>query len=348
MFKIKLLVSLILLALAGTIGAQELGIKAKKPVFGGACKTCPWGAMAEVVKAAMQPYGYDVQVCYNCSGVDSTRIVAGAKMPPSIEEFWRRSPELRSQMPAPPAGPVDFGATASQFLWDAYRGKGAYKGEPAHSNLRLIAEIQSPTYLIVAARAELGITDLRQIKEKRWPVRIITSVGDQALQVLAYYGLTREAVESAGGHIGSGGSAAERKNFDIAIGEGSLVNAPEWNMWYEISQTFRLNYIELQDDLLTKFAKEQEMERVTLPLGLLRGVDRPIPTVAHTGTAVYARTDTPTDFAYAVAQALDEHQDLFQWSMQNFSYNSRAVWKAYGVPLHPGAERYYREMKYMK
>src|SRR5690242_671475 len=145
MGKIRLLVSLALLAIAGNLGAQQLGIKAKKPVFGGACKTCPWGAMADVVKAAMQPYGYDVQVCYNCSGADSTRIVAGAKTPPSVEEFWRRNPEMRSQILAPPAGPVDFGATASHFLSDAYQGKGVYKGEPARSNLRLIAEIQSPT-----------------------------------------------------------------------------------------------------------------------------------------------------------------------------------------------------------
>jgi len=202
--------------------------------------------------------------------------------------------------------------------------------------------------LIVAARSELGITDLRQIKEKRWPVRIITSVGDQAVQVLAYYGLSREVVESAGGHIGAGSSEAERKNFDIAIGEGVLVNAPEWNMWYEISQTYRLHYLDLPEDLLTKFAKEQDMERKTLPLGMLRGLDRPIPTVAHRGIAVYGRTDTPADFAYTVAKALDEQQDLLQWGPLNFSYNRTAVWKAYGVPLHPGAARYYREMKYMK
>jgi TRAP-type uncharacterized transport system substrate-binding protein len=29
-------------------------------VFGGACKICPWGAMAEFVQAAIKPYGYDV------------------------------------------------------------------------------------------------------------------------------------------------------------------------------------------------------------------------------------------------------------------------------------------------
>ena len=32
-------------------------IAGKKPVFGGACRLCPWGAMAEVVQAAMKPYG---------------------------------------------------------------------------------------------------------------------------------------------------------------------------------------------------------------------------------------------------------------------------------------------------
>ena len=31
----------------------QTGIEAKKPVFGGACVICPWGAMAEVVKEAV-------------------------------------------------------------------------------------------------------------------------------------------------------------------------------------------------------------------------------------------------------------------------------------------------------
>jgi hypothetical protein len=35
------------------------GYAVKKPVFGGACPICPWGAMAEVVKTAMKPYGWE-------------------------------------------------------------------------------------------------------------------------------------------------------------------------------------------------------------------------------------------------------------------------------------------------
>jgi hypothetical protein len=49
--------------------AQDYGVAAKKPIIGGACPGCPWGALADKVKAAMKPLGYDVQVCYNCSGI---------------------------------------------------------------------------------------------------------------------------------------------------------------------------------------------------------------------------------------------------------------------------------------
>jgi hypothetical protein len=80
-----------LLAAAGFAGGQtgaggkstvtpSSSIKEKKPVFGGACRLCPWGAMAEVVQAAMRPYGY-VQICCNCNAVDSTRIVSQARTP---------------------------------------------------------------------------------------------------------------------------------------------------------------------------------------------------------------------------------------------------------------------------
>ena len=49
-------------------GKQETGYASKKPIFGGACVTCPWGSIAEIVKKAIQFYGYDIQICYVCAG----------------------------------------------------------------------------------------------------------------------------------------------------------------------------------------------------------------------------------------------------------------------------------------
>ena len=71
---------------AQTGGPPTTGISVKRPVFGGACKLCPWGALGEIVKQAMKPYGYDVQLCYNCNRADAPRIVAGAKLPPPYEK----------------------------------------------------------------------------------------------------------------------------------------------------------------------------------------------------------------------------------------------------------------------
>jgi len=68
----------------------------------------------------------------------------------------------------------------------------------------------------------------------------------------------------------------------------------------------------------------------------------------RTGTVIYGRDTMPASFAYDVAKAMDEQQHLLQWRHLNFSYNVHTVWKAYEVPLHPGAARYYKEKGYMK
>jgi uncharacterized protein len=332
---------------AATGASGGTGIAAQKPVFGGACRVCPWGAMAEVVKQAMQPYGYDVQICWNCNGADAPRIVSEARVPPP----YRPDPAVSEALAprnVPGLGAVDFGAVAIQFMRNAYRGTGTYARDKAMTNLRLIANIQDPSYVLVAAKKETGITDLAQIKEKKWPVRILTAgIGGDTTRILAHFGLTRQAIEAAGGRMGN--TAEDREKFDVVIGGGGVMTtAPEWRIWTELAQKFDLNFVELPGDLLDELAKEGEQERGTIPVGLYRGVERAIPTVVRTGTVVYCRADTPEDFAYAVAKALDEQQQLLQWSHLNFSYNVHTVGKGYEVPLHPGAERYYRERGYVK
>jgi TRAP transporter TAXI family solute receptor len=333
--------------LAATALAGQTGIKDKKPVFGGACKICPWGAMAEVVQAAMKPYGYDVQICYNCNAADAPRIVSEARTPPAYRPD-PNVPEILAPRNVPGLGAIDFGAVSIQFLRNAYRGTGPYASDKPRTNLRLIANIQDPSYVLVAAKAETGITDLSQIRQKRWPVRILSAgIGGDSTAILAHFGLTRQAIEEAGGRIGN--SPEDREKFDVVIGAGGVMTtAPEWRIWTEISQKFDLKFIELPDALLAKLAKDSEQDRGVIPAGLYRGVDRPIPTVVRTGTAIYGRADMPDDFAYAVAKAMDEQQQFLQWRHLNFSYNVHTVWNGYEVPLHPGAVRYYKEKGYVK
>jgi TRAP transporter TAXI family solute receptor len=322
------------------------GIAVKRPVIAGACKVCPWGAVALVVRDAMKPYGWDVQICYHCARSEGPRIVSGAMGPPPWNTGLLPGIIIDSDIPPPPDAPADFGATSVQNLWWAYSGTHQYAKEPPHKNLRLIATIQAPNWLIVAARHETGITDLAQLKDRPGPLHVLVD-DNVAPQVLAWYGLDKPAIEAKGGWVKSGTDPANRKDFDVVIFGGSLGNAPEFNVWYEVSQRFDLDYLQLPDALLDKLAREDDMQRVDIPDGLLRGVHRRIPTVGRTGHAVFTRDDVPDAFAYAAAKALDEQQQLFQWSHINLSYNVHTVTKAFGVPLHPGAAKYYRERGYL-
>jgi len=341
----------LVLALIAPIAAQNgtvysTGINLKKPVFGGACRLCPWGAMAQVVKDAMKFYGYNVQICHNCNAAAAPVIVSEAKLPPP----YHKDPAVTVAMAPPNApglGPVDFGATALQFLCSAYNGTGIYAKQKPMKNLRLIANIQSPWYLVVAAKAGTGITDFSQIRKKHWPIRIFAAPNDRMVKaILSYYGLSVGSITAAGGYVGN--SHADLSNFDIIIHGGFMTTAPEFRVLNEVSQKFDLNYLGLPDPLLAKLAQEPQIHRGTIPVGMLHGIERPIPTVVRDGTVVYARADTPDSFAYDVARAMDQHQDLLQWTNQNFSYNIHNVWKACNVPLQPGAASYYREAGYMK
>ncbi len=322
-----------------------IGIAAHRPVFGGACKDCPWGVVADVVKQALVPYGYDVQVCYHCFMADAPRIVGDARMPPPWNPHMGGGVIPDSFIPEPPNGRVEFGAVADQFLIAAYDGTGPYARDGPRKQLRLIANIASPVYLIVAVRRGAGLTDLSQLKDKKG-VKIVADQ-DMAGVIFPYYGVSMDSLKAAGDTFASSLVPAQRTDADVIIHYGNLANSPEFNIWYEASQHDDLVYLQLPEDLLAKLAHDLNLERRDLPTGLLRGQDAPIHTVARTGTAIYGRVDMPASFAYLVAKALDEQQDLFEWTVGQYSYNRYRVAKAGDVPLHPGAARYYRERGYL-
>ena len=71
-----------------------------------------------------------------------------------------------------------------------------------------------------------------------------SSVGGLVTQaVLDYYNLSTENVESYGGKFLTGSGHDARKNLDVIMGFGNLDNAPEYNMWYEVSHKNDLRYL---------------------------------------------------------------------------------------------------------
>lgn len=170
--------------------ADERGLAAKKPVVAAACKLCPWGAIADVLKEALKPQGYDLQICYTCSRGNNPRYVVGTMQPPQTD------PE---GSPPPPNHPIEFGITSGSSVQWMYEGSHDYAKDGGHKELRLIARVDVANYAVMMVKASTGITDLRQIKEKRLPVRIITTESSGNMPILKYYGITKKELELWGG-----------------------------------------------------------------------------------------------------------------------------------------------------
>jgi TRAP transporter TAXI family solute receptor len=331
-----------------TIDVGETGFDVKRPVLASACPNgCPWGELGDFVKEAMEPFGYEVILCRNCNRALGPPLVANAGYPPEItalDTYVGTTTRVNA--------PVDFGITNSSRLTWAYAGVHGYAQDVAYANLRLIAKIEDPSYLLVAVKADSGITDLSQIAEQRLPVVIAGGGSPISQPILDYYGLTQEAVTSWGGTFQDAtilGQATD-PGFDVVITENaSPANNPESSYWTKFSQAHDLRFLDLPEAVLDQLANDQTLgvKRVVVKWGLLRGVDRPIPTVARTGHVVFARDDTPEQAAYEVAKAIDQHRGALKWYIRPYSYESRTVWENFGVPLHPGAQRYYREAGYL-
>jgi hypothetical protein len=315
----------------------KTGFDVKRPVLASACEDgCPWGELGDFLTDAMQPLGYDVVQCRNCNQDKGPPLVSTASYPPALgiaDTFVGTTTRVDAR--------VDFGVTESSLLSWAYGSLYNYAANGPFStgsagpfkNLRLVAKIEDPTYLLIAVKASSGITDLSQIAEQHLPVAVLGGTSPIAKPVLDYYGITQAAVTSWGGSFLSAIVAGTENppSFDVIVDElGSPSNNPP-------------------PTVIAQLAKDPTLgvTQVTVHWGLLRGVDRPITTVGRSGHAVFVRDDAPEQAAYDIAKAIDQHREALKWYIRPYSYDSRSVAQNGNVPLHPGAQRYYHEVGYL-
>jgi len=363
LFSTQLLWILLLAAILGLAFAQapspadtrlkpvdvgKTGIDIKRPVFAGACKACPWGVLAAITQAALKNYGYDVQVCWVCWSNFGPREM-GDKTKPVVPPGAGSGATALYVEPPPDAVP-DISATSEINLLDAWNGEAAYANDhKQRRNYRIVAVVQQPNFLLAAASKKSGITDLSQVKSRSQATWVATSTRDNVIEeVLSYYGITEEGLKAKGGGFIRTQSREERAGADVFIGGGLLVDTPEQRMWYEASQLNDLVFFQLAEPLLDKLAGQRGYQRATAPIALLRGLERPIPTLMRSAHVIYVRDEAPDSFTYAVAKALDEHQELFRMYGDPWYYDTRLVASSKVIPMAPGAVRYYRERGYVK
>jgi TRAP transporter TAXI family solute receptor len=238
----------------------------------------------------------------------------------------------------------------------AYEGKWDFDGP---QNVRAIATFPHDDRLAFAVRADTGIRSFQDLREQKFPLRVAIPASRQlhpagivAEEVLAQYGITLHDIESWGGailpRIGVGKNAGPMvdPSFNAIFDEAIMTRR-----WHELAEEYQFNFLPLDDEVLAHFER-RGIPRGTIAKGRLHGIEADVPALDFTGWVLLARADLPDEFTYQLTKVLDEQKDAIHEMFGpqsgltghiDLAQSAREV----TLPLHPGAEAYYREKGYL-
>jgi TRAP-type uncharacterized transport system substrate-binding protein len=224
--------------------------------------------------------------------------------------------------------------------------------------LRIVAILPALDQMVFAVKQSTGLKTFTDIRDRKYPLKVsLRGQPDHSLHliinhVLAAAGFSLDDIVSWGGQVRYDAGMAYGQNRIGAVERGEIEaifdeGASAWgNMALEIGMTF----LSLDDALLTK------LETVGLRRGLLlrsffTKLSTDIPTLDFSGWPVYTHASTADTFVSDFCQALEASKDKIPWAKDEPLPLAQMVRdSAEGhleVPLHPAAERYWRERGYL-
>jgi hypothetical protein len=250
-------------------------------------------------------------------------------------------------------GDAEFGLHFNMSSSWAYAGKVAYK-EP-FQNLRGLVGSVDQFYQAIVVRKGLDITSLKEVKERKIPIRLFTTRPFGAGQfgaglVLEAYGMSFDDIKSWGGRVEHTTftaiiAAFKDRRADIfmhCISKGHPATT-------EISVSAPVKFLSVEPEII-KEMQGYGYTAAVLPKGSFKGQDND----AHLpglSTNVITNTDMADELAYLITKTICENKDALVKGHRAFEpFVPEDAWKRdlVGLPLHPGAEKYYREKGWMK
>jgi TRAP transporter TAXI family solute receptor len=321
------------LALILAVAVGVTGVWAQQPVtlaFSSLNAGTAWyvygATMADLLRKALPP-GSNVDVKPFAGGVGNAKLVARNETPLGLS----------------------FTVTNR---W-AFEGTEAY--DTKLDNLRGLVGGLDTYYLLAVAQKKLNIRSLREIKDKKLPVRLyslpVGSLGEfGGRQLLRAYGISYADIKAAGGsttHVGYNVivDAFKDGRADVLL----AVITPKHPSVSEIATFTDVVFLGLEPDVVQGLAP-LGYTPATMPADTFKNQPEPVGTVG-VPTVLITNKDLPEPVAFTVTKTLIESKDALVRGHAGLSaFDPQTAWRPekLGIPLHPGAERAYREKGWMK
>ncbi|WP_159591075.1 TAXI family TRAP transporter solute-binding subunit [Chelativorans xinjiangense] len=241
------------------------------------------------------------------------------------------------------AGKGELGFTMSPAVTVARNGQAPF--DAPIENVAVIARLDdSIMHIIIDGTEEIStVADLKGRPFVTQPPGSITAVVFD--RVLSAYGLSEGDLRLSKGSLTEQTEAMKDRRSDGMV---SIATYP--SSWVaELASTVPIRLVPIPDDTFAKVAAEMPtVGRATIPAESYEGQGEDVPTLSASMLVVSA-ADIPEEEAYWIARALAENIDAVR--ALHASFAELTVEEMADVPgggLHPGAERYYREVGALK
>jgi uncharacterized protein len=239
----------------------------------------------------------------------------------------------------------DFGVAQSDRNWQAYNGAADWDGKPVKS-LRSVFSMH-PELVMLVARKDAGISKVEDIKGKR--INIGNPGSGQrgnAMDVLRIYGIDPEKDIKAESLQQAEASRAlvDRKIDAFFFTVGNPSAAIE-----EPAQSVDITIIPINSQGIKDFVKQHPYYvMTTIPVGTYKGITQPVETYAVTATVVTHET-VSEQAVYDLTKTVFERLDEIRGSHAAFkNLNPEEMLGGLSAPLHPGAQKYFKEKGLLK
>ncbi|MER8483184.1 TAXI family TRAP transporter solute-binding subunit [Mesorhizobium sp. M1322] len=244
-------------------------------------------------------------------------------------------------------GELDFGMAQSDVQYNAYKGLESFKDGGAHTDLRAVFSIH-PEPFTVLAHPNAGVTKFEDFKGKRF------NVGNPGSG-------TRSSMERLLGAMGwtladfSLASDLKADEHGPALCDGKIdgffygVGHPSANI-QDPTTTCAAKLVPLTGEVVDKLVAENPYyAKAAIPGGLYANNPDDTETFGVLATLVTS-AKVPDESVYQLTRAVFENFDEFKSLHPAFANldPAKMVSEGNSAPLHPGAEKYFKEKGWLK
>ena len=243
----------------------------------------------------------------------------------------------------------------SAIVTMAYRGKGFYK---ERLPLRALAAFPSWDKMAFAVAKELKLKSLFEIRERKLPLRVSTRSSGidktthySVTQILSLYGLSFAKIKQWGGTVQETPRPTSPERLSgIRTGTINAIFDEGLHNWLDEALDHGFEVLPIEPKILKQLST-LGYEPSVIPSTKFKQLKTDVDTIDFSGWPLITHRGFSNDLAYAICEAIDARQAIIpidDESPLDMKKIARATEAApLGIPLHPGAKRYYREKGYL-